>query len=72
MDESRWPRKVLNGVPEERREEAVRDGTGETIQRKQWKEGIALRKADAEGKGEDWGRRNGGSCEIIRKYIYIL
>jgi hypothetical protein len=51
--------------------EAGRDGAGETIQRKEWEQGAALRKDVTEGKGGDWGRRNGGSCEIISEHTFI-
>jgi hypothetical protein len=44
---------------------------GETVRRKQWEEGTAVRKSVAEGKSGDWGRRKGGSCKIIRKYIRV-
>jgi hypothetical protein len=44
------------------------DGAGETKQRKQ---GTSLMKAVIQGKSEDWGRRNGDSCKINRKYMYV-
>jgi hypothetical protein len=48
------------------------DGAGETVQRWQWKQGTSLRKTVIEGKSGDWGQRNGNSCKVIGKYMYMI
>jgi hypothetical protein len=32
----------------------------------------SLKKIVMEGKSGDWGQRNGDSCKIICKYIYMI
>jgi hypothetical protein len=71
-DETRWARKVLEWVLQEKRERARPKWSWRDDMKKQWKERTALKKSVIEGESGDWGRRNGDSCEIIRKYIYII
>jgi hypothetical protein len=65
MDGTRWPRNVLEWVPQERRERGRprrgwREDTKEAMEAR-----TSLKKIVIEGKSGDWGRRNGDSCKTI-------
>jgi hypothetical protein len=49
MEETRWPREVQKGLPQQK---CVHED-GERVSRKQWKQGASLKKTAVEGKGGD-------------------
>jgi hypothetical protein len=71
MDETRWQRKVPEGVPQEKSKRGRPRRGWKDVIKEQRKQGTALKKSVTEGKSADWGRRNGDSCKIIRKYVCV-